>query len=282
MLPPPGRRPGSVPDDPQRPDPLPAPDEHGKLQPIPTAPKRKPRSKLALAPSPLMRRVTPADEAAFAALEAEVGGRAALVALLAAADLAPEESTIAGMLVDPVNDGVSLAKICIGGGIPLGRMLKVLQAAALAKGQTKAIVRVAAKLPDVADGVMDDAIGGLRQCDACSGLGLVTAEPTEQAPNPEPVKCKPCRGSGQVRYEPSNEVRKMALQIGGMLDKGGGAKIVVNQNQANFAAGGGADGYDGLMAALDTALYGAGRDRLRSARSSGQDRDIAIDGEYTE
>lgn len=108
---------------------------------------------------------------------------------------------------------------------------------------------------------------------------MIQPEPTPQNPQPEPEKCKACKGKGQVRYEPANETRKMALQIGGLLDKGGGAKIVVNQNQANFHGDGGGT-YDSLMEALDGALYGKGRDRLR--RANPQTDDSAIDGEMVE
>lgn len=211
--------------------------------------------------TPRERAVTAADEAAFAALETEVGGRPALVAVLAAADLSAEESLIVGSLADPANDGISLAKVCLGGNVSLGRLMKIFQAAALAKGQAKAIARVAEKLPDVAAGVMEDAVKGARTCGRCQGIGTVEAKQADGTKGME--ECSACFGRGMVPYLPPVDIRKMALQVGGLLDKGTGNKIVIAQQQINTGAAD-TQQFDKLMGALDAALYGTGRDRLRT------------------
>lgn len=233
----------------------------------------KPRRDLTL----VQRAVTPAEEIAFATIETELGGRQKMVAVLASADLNADEGKILGLLADPGNDALSLAKVCIGGGLKVGRLLKLFQAAALAKGQTAAISRIAAKLPDVAASVMDDAVGGERVCDACHGFGQVK-KPTKDDPGQE-VECPECRGRCVVQFHPEAAVREMALRVGGLLEKGGGAKVqILNQNaHMNVQQGSPADSasYDQLMTQLDRALYGAGHARSRTGAEAKAEAEAA-------
>lgn len=218
--------------------------------------------------TPAMRQVTSADEAAFATLEVELGGRPALLAILAAADLNQDEATTLALLADPQSDGVSLAKLCASTGLGLGRLLKLLQAAALVKGQTKAIAKVAARLPDVAYHLMEDAIPRDVICPVCEGLLTVPGKVTDKDPTPDPIACVFCRGKGTVPFVPDYHVREMALRIGGLLEKNSGSKIVIaNQNVGGSAAESGS--FDRLMAQLDGALYGDGRARGSAASASG-------------
>lgn len=244
--------------------PTPAP----KPQPAPRA--RRSRQDL----TTVQRQVNAADEAAFAALELELGGRPALAAILAGADLNHDEAKVAGLLADPANDKVSLAKVCVGANLSMTRLMKLFQAAALAKGQTKAIVRIAAQLPDVAAGVMEDAIGGDKTCRVCNGFQFVP-KPTKDDPDAT-AECGECRGKGTIYHQPDADIREIALRIGGLLDKGGsGAKILI-ANQNNGGGGGVADSasFDKLMAAIDGTLYGEGRARQRTSG--------AVDGEVVE
>lgn len=195
-------------------------------------------------------------------MEAELGGRPALAAILAGADLNHDEAAVAGLLADPLNDGTSLAKVCIGAGLSMNRLLSLFQAAALAKGRTKAVQRIAEKLPDVAAGVMEDAIGGDKPCTACNGYCFIP-KPTEADPAAT-EKCSACAGKGTVYYQPDHHIREIALKIGGLLDKGGGNKVVIAQ-QFGPAGGAGATSFDQLMSAMDGALYGEGRARARQA-----------------
>lgn len=266
-MPPPGR-------DPRVPQPAAVPNG-GQMaaqppKPQPPAPRAR-RSRADLTTQ--QRQVNAADEAAFAVLERELGGRAALAAILAGADLNQDEARIAGLLADPSNDGVSLAKVCVGAGLSMTRLMKLFQAAALAKGQTKAIVRIAAQLPDVAAGVMEDAIGGDKTCRACNGFQFVP-KPTKEDPDAT-AECGECRGKGTIYHQPDADTREMALRIGGLLEKGGGAKILI-ANQNNGGGGGVADtaSFDKLMAAIDGTLYGEGRARQRTS--------AAVDGEVVE
>lgn len=245
--------------------PLPAP---------PAVPARRPRKDRANQTT-LQRQVTAADEAAFSTMEAELGGRPALAAILAGADLNNDEARVAGLLADPLNDNVSLAKVCLGAGLSMNRLLSLFQAAALAKGRTKAVQRIAEKLPDVAAGVMEDAIGGEKVCTNCNGFQFLP-KPTDKDPLAT-EKCATCLGKGTVLYQPDHHIREIALKIGGLLDKGGGNKVVIAQ-QFGPAGGAGATSFDQLMSAMDGALYGEGRAR---ARASGGP-EPPVDGEVIE
>jgi hypothetical protein len=170
--------------------------------------------------------LTPAEEAQFAAFEVELGGRLQLAALLAAADLPERDQRLAALLVDPANDGTSLAKLCAWSRISLRRLLDFVKDAALVKGQIKALVAVGERLPDVAVGLMTDAIPGDRTCPVCKGLRQLLDDPTPQEPSPVPRICKTCDGTGTVPYHPETELRKVALQIGKLLDKPGNTNNV--------------------------------------------------------
>lgn len=278
-LPPPGRDPRQRPAVPVPPaEPLRAAPVSSTPVPLPVAPPPLPARRVSRNRQELTQRqrdVTAADEAGFATLERELGGRPALVAILAGADLNADEGKIVGLLADPENDRLSLAKVCIGGGLSMGRLMKLFQAAALAKGQVKAIQRVAAKLPDVAAGVMDDAVAGERPCGRCNGLGWMPEKPgapdAQGDPGPS-LPCPDCYGKGTVIHAPDHQVREMALRIGGLLEKGGGGAKILIANQNN--GGGVADSasFDKLMSSLDTALYGEGRGRSAS-------KPPAVDGE---
>lgn len=207
--------------------------------------------------------VTPAEEAAFATIEADMGGRQKLVSTLSTAQLPKDISRILGAIADPDNDKVSLAKVCAAHDVSLAKLLDVFKTALLARGRLAATVRIASALPEVAQAVMDDAVGGDRVCPDCLGAKRL-AEPTTEDPE-KTVPCGLCKGVGTRRFVPDHEVQKTALKIGGLLEHGSGMKIAVNQNMLNLG-GGGADSesYDRLVAALDTRLYGGGRARLRA------------------
>lgn len=259
------------------------------MQPASEAPstprRRKARSLIHSASSPIARRdpvalprvVSKAEEAAFATVEAELGGREKLVAALSLAKLSERERQVVGMIADPDNDGRSLARICAQGEIGLGRLLGIFREAVLARGQVIAITRIAQKVPDVAAAVMEDATPGWRICLACLGAKQVE-EKNPDTKEMELVPCGRCNGRGEVYHRPDHDVQKTALQISGLLDKGG-AKITTIVAQQQTGGGGSPDTgmFDQLMGALDGALYGKGRDRLRRQRE--EDGDGVVEGE---
>lgn len=257
MLPPPGRRRPDLPGAPEPPEPSKsaAPARHSRT----LSPGRR------IGLTPAQRKVTPAEEAVFATLELEVGGRARLVSALSLAHLPQEIDLILGMLADPAHDGESLAQICALAGVKFSKILPVFKEAVKARGQVISAVRIADRMPDLAAAVVDDAIPGWRDCRECLGAREIAA-PTPD--DPHAVKaCPECRGRGQVWFVPDHDVQKTALKISGLLESGarGGATVNVLQKNTQIAPGD-TGGFDALMTMMDDALYGSGRDRLARMR----------------
>lgn len=223
--------------------------------------------------TPAQRDITPAEEAAFATIEAEMGGRGRLVAALSTAQLPKDLTQVLGMIADPLHDHESLAKICALGNVGLAKLLKMFQEAVRTRSHLIAHTRIAEKLPDVAAAVMEAATPGWRPCLNCLATGIVTVVVPDrdaegkiipEAFHDERKICGTCQGRKQVWYEPEHEAQKTALKIGGILDtgkKGAGVNLsVLQQNtQINPQDTG---NYDRMMEALDGVLYGQGRERL--------------------
>lgn len=250
MLPPPGGRRGPEPP----PPPTPAPKPHLVV-------RGKSRDLVPAAPAPSPTRLQSAAElATFDVLENECGGRLELVDLLSSLPLSPEEDRLLGTITDPSNEKVALGELCRQHKITRSVFLERIKGALYARGQFRSVTKIAAKVPQVAEGVMEDAIPGNRKCRRCSGLGIIAGAPTPDGP-PKDEKCGPCGGTGQVYYEPSIELRKTALQLGKVLEKPSGAHTSVIVQQANVQGMVQPGGYDKMISALDAALYGRGRER---------------------
>ena len=217
-------------------------------------PKQQPLSRSNAAAS-----LTPSEEAQFASFEVALGGRQQLAALLAAADVPARDLHLAAMLVDPANDNTSLAQLCAFSRVSLRRLLDFVKDAALIRGQVHALVAVGERLPEVAAGLMADAIPSDRTCPVCRGLRQLLDDPTPQNPSPVPRICKTCDGTGTVPYRPETELRKVALQIGKLLDKPGGTNNVF---VATKFGEGTAPSFNSSVMELDQALDGKNRDRF--------------------
>lgn len=228
------------------------------------------------------RSVSPADEAAFATLEVELGGRARLVAVLGSAQLPKDMQAVLGMIADPIHDHESLAKICALGNVSLAKIQKTFESAAMTRAHVLATARIAARTPDLASAVMDDAIPGMRECRGCGGLRTVMVQVKDQDGTREESKeCPACKGTGLVFWQPDHEVQKTALKLAKLIETGrGGLGSAVNiaMLQANTNSNPGDTGsYDGMMTKLDDVLYGTGRERMK--RSKIEPEDEVVEGE---
>lgn len=230
-----------------------------------TGSKTPPDGRLTVA----QRAVTAREEAAFAQLETEMGGRPALVAALSAAHLPKGLDAVLGMMADPDHDHESLGQVCALARVSVATLLEVLQAAALVKGRMLATQRIVQGLPDVAAAVMTDATPGLRECPRCLGARWI-AKPTNEDPDAQ-VECDACKGTGTIVHKPDHDVQKTALKLGGFLatgGKGSGGGVNVSVLQATTQVNPGDTGtYDALVGLLDRAIYGEGRDRLQQGRA---------------
>lgn len=192
-------------------------------------------------------------------LENRLGGRRGLCGLLALAPLNKDLRYVLGLLGDPRNDRTSLAAVCAQGNILPGELLKLLGQAALHKGQVLAKQKIGDHLPLVVDDLMRKAAPYRDSCADCLGTGSLTPDPTPEQPNPSPLPCPTCTGTGMLQYEPTFERQKLAIEMGGLLPKGGGIAIQTNVNLPPGGAGSAGGGaLEQLQSLTDELLYGEG------------------------
>jgi hypothetical protein len=271
-LPPPGRPPfptrdGGTPD----PQPAPAPS---------TVPARRVKPVKGKGLSPAQRAVTPMETAAFAALEVQAGGRSALVDLLAHAPLGKDVDYLVGLMADPANDDRSLAQVCAEGKFGLAKVYAILDAAVMARAKMHANQQVARHLPLVVEGVMRDAVEEMRVCPECHGERTIE-DGFDDDGKPKVKNCPKCKGRGEVLHLPETDTRKLALQMGRMIDSGNKSNvttIVANQNSQTNAGSGGVN-FDALMTRLDQHLYDATRQKHRAGYGETVDAELAGESE---
>lgn len=192
----------------------------------------------------------------LALLEEAIGGRDALVAALSHAPKSRDLTLILGLVGNPLEAKTPLAVLCAEGGITAGELIEAYRAGELHRAQALAIAKVGQHLPAVAEDTMRLALPHCVTCGTCRGTGSWTPEPTKKQPNPAPEPCELCTGTGQLTLGGDLDHKKLALEMGKLLPKGGGGlSIAVNQQLGiSFGSAGGA--LEKLQAATDQILYG--------------------------
>lgn len=192
-------------------------------------------------------------------IEADLGGRDALVGMLALAPLTPDLHFILGLLGDPRSKGQSLAAICAMGNVLPGELLRQLASAALLRGKVLAQQKIATGIAAVAEDVMRRAAPYEDVCNGgCSGTGSITQDPSPTNPNPGPEPCEVCRGTGKLIYRPDLERQKLAIEMAQLLPKSGGINILNQQNNQGGSVSGGQGLAEQVTKLTDRILYGSG------------------------
>lgn len=198
-------------------------------------------------------------------LEAQHGGRQALIAMLVFAPKSDPLDTFLAQLVDPRADQLPLAHLCDAAGVWPRDLLKWLEQAQLAEARAKAAQQVAQDTPRVAADVMRRAQVHQTLCPDCKGEGhqYRLVQPTQLNEEGEPVPtgdpylakvpCAYCGQSGYVASEPHGPAVDQALEMAGLLAKSGGLSIT--QQQLVIGAGPAAS-LPALQSAIDQILYG--------------------------
>lgn len=190
----------------------------------------------------------------LARLEQEFGGRQHLVQALTFAKQTKDIRYVLGLIADPENRSLSLADICRQGRILPGELITALAAGTELRSQLLARQHIAQRIPTVVAEVMKQAAEYEDDCTDCMGSGKVTPDPTPDAVNPEPVDCRPCLGTGRLRYPADGKCRDLALEMGGLTSKGGGISVSTSVNVA--AVSGAYEGFERMQEAMDRILYG--------------------------
>lgn len=211
-------------------------------------------------------------------LELELGGRQALVLALTYAPPHKDIRYILGLLGDPDHQVLRLSEVCHLGRVMPGQLVDALAKGSELRARLLATQAISRRLPAVVEDVMLKAAPYQESCPACQGLGSRMPDPTPEEPNPAQEMCPQCLGHGQLRYDADGKCRDLALEMGGLLQKGGGIHITNTQQVATLQAGG-ASGVEGFQELLDAVLFGqeGGRAPLDTAETDGDEP--AVDGE---
>jgi hypothetical protein len=181
----------------------------------------------------------PAVRKAIDALEVAMGGRAGLIDALSTSE-DPDVEYLLGLIADPRADDLSLGVLCDRGNITPGQLLRLYRTARIAKAQVLALDKVADATPAVAEDVMRRAQNHYRICPSCAGtregweaIRDAAGKPTGDS---QKVPCKPCDGTGQILSDASLDHQRMALELAGLLVKGGGTQIALGVQVSTPAA----------------------------------------------
>jgi hypothetical protein len=198
----------------------------------------------------------PALEEACRNFEHEVGGRDALIHTLAAAELTQTQEYLVGAIADPRNDQASLARICAIHRIRFGELLQIFRNAKIMRAQVRAIQAVADALPEVAGDLMARALPHELPCTRCAATGTIRHKKRrlDKAADAEDLPCPVCQGRKVILVQPELETQRTALELGGLLQKGGSPAVQVNVQQ-NAGGGGGAGSHLDFLRRADQKLY---------------------------
>jgi hypothetical protein len=194
-------------------------------------------------------------------LEHELGGRRGLVQALTFAPPTKDTQYLLGLIADPDHRARSLAECLQMGRIAPGQLIDTLAKGTSARARLIAQKHVADRTPTVVAEVMQQAAEHEDDCPECLGAGTVTADPTEDHPNPQPLPCDVCRGYGKLRFPADPTCRELALDMAGMIGKAGGITVQQTTN-VGIVGGGLASGYERMQEAVDQILYGDAREPI--------------------
>ena len=214
-------------------------------------------------------------------LERDLGGRQALITALTYAPPHKDIRYILGLLGDPENDRTPLADLCYAGRVMPGQLVDALAKGTELRARLLATQLITRRLPTVVEDVMLKAAPYEDTCPQCQGLGSVMPDPTPENSNPAQESCPACLGHGRLRYDADGKCRDLALEMGGLVGKGGGIQIVNTQQVAQVAAGGAGSfgGMEGFQELLDAVLYGQDGGRQASQAPEPVGDEPTVEGE---
>jgi hypothetical protein len=126
-------------------------------------------------------------------------------------------------------------------GINAREFMSIFREASVAKAFTEANLALSDRLRDVAVDVADKATNHTEPCECTLG--------GKQQPN---EKCQKCQGGGLVYFRGSLPHQQMVFETSGLLKRGGGVNVNVQQQ---VAVGGGGI-FERFVKATDEAAYG--------------------------
>lgn len=172
---------------------------------------------------------TPGNKAAFDQFEEAHGGRAGLIDTLSLAQLDKKQEHFLNLLSDPIRERDNLATIARDAGLVPSQILALFREASFAKAHAISLAQLTESVPAIVGDLTAKALDAVISCPECLGTGNGIG--TEE--------CDKCKGRGEVMRIGDLDHKKIALEIGGLLKKGGGVNVQVQQNNVTATAPGG-------------------------------------------
>lgn len=180
---------------------------------------------VALTPIPKKKRRSQAN--ALQQYEELVGGRQAIIeSLQVTSNLDKREQYFLELLCSPARAKDTLINIALDAGLTVAKALDLFRQSSFARAHAMAMGRLAEALPDLAEDVAAKSVDSMVMCPSCLG---------HKGKN---TFCDLCGGRGVVFRESTIDHQKLMLETLGVLKKGGGVNVQVNQNVGNTVQAG--------------------------------------------
>lgn len=185
------------------------------------------------------------NKAALDRFETSIGGRESLIDTLSLSNLDKKQEHLLRLLSDPARGRDTLATIARDAGMVPTAVLEMFRTASFAKAHALAMGQLSEAIPAIVKDITDKSIDAKVECPMCFGEG-------ETVPG---ISCPSCNGRGEVFRGSDLDRQKLALDAAGIVKKGPGVAVQVNQNVGISTPGAFFSKY---VKASDTAAYDVG------------------------
>lgn len=171
--------------------------------------------------------------------EQQLGGREVLFEILSQAEPDDHLNILLGLLGDPRNRSLGLARLCRQANFHVGEVFARFERTLQMRARVLARLPIAEKLPEVAKDAMRRALTHKALCPECGGKRKYFRKDKEGYITQ--IDCPVCE-EGWVNQEPSLDQQKLALELGELLQKTGltiqNQQIQDNSKTVNLSMGG--------------------------------------------
>lgn len=153
--------------------------------------------------------------------EAGVGGREALIETLELAQLDKKQEHLLNLLLDPKRRYDTINTIARDAGMKPAAVIDLFRSASFAKAHALSMAKMAEALPAVVEDIAAKSVDAKIECPTCFGQQKIAG-----------ADCPTCYGKGQIMRFSDLDRQKILLESAGVMKKGGGVNVNVNQQVA--------------------------------------------------
>ncbi len=172
--------------------------------------------------------LTRGNRQALDQIEEAIGGRNSAIEILGLAPLDKKQEHFLRLLCDPIREHDSIAVITRDAGLLPSQVIQLFREASFAKAHALSMTQLAERIPDIVQDLTKRSTDAVVTCPDCMGEGSES----------EIEPCARCHGRGLVIREGDLDHKKVALELGGLLKKGTGVNVNVQQNNISASAPG--------------------------------------------